>query len=105
MSEIQRNVILDLLPIYVSGEASPETNDLVRRALDADPSLAALAERSSRELSDAPPPSMRGDRALEIFRVAKRAMLVRTLGLAAIAAFSILALLAFVGAAVLFLSH
>ena len=36
-----RDVIRDLLPLYVAGEASPDTVKLVEEALAADPALAA----------------------------------------------------------------
>ncbi len=36
-----RTVILDLLPVYVTGEASPDTRALVEEAISADPSLQA----------------------------------------------------------------
>jgi hypothetical protein len=42
--EITRNVIVDLLPLYLSGEASPDTNVLVGKFLETDPELAQLAQ-------------------------------------------------------------
>ena len=41
--EIPRNVILDLLPLYIADETSPETRDLVEAYLDHDPELARIA--------------------------------------------------------------
>lgn len=38
--KITRDVILDLLPVYLSGEASPATRDLVEDYLRQDPELA-----------------------------------------------------------------
>ena len=40
---ISRDTIIDLLPLYLSGEASPATQELVRDALARDPELARLA--------------------------------------------------------------
>jgi anti-sigma factor RsiW len=40
---ISRDTIIDLLPLYLSGEASPPTQALVREALARDPELARLA--------------------------------------------------------------
>ncbi len=45
--EISRNVILDLLPMYIAGEASPETCTLVENYLENDPELARVAEKLS----------------------------------------------------------
>jgi hypothetical protein len=42
---ISNNVLRDLLPAYVAGEASAETIDLVRRALEGDEELRAEVER------------------------------------------------------------
>lgn len=39
--EVTRNVILDLLPVYLMGEASPDTRALVEDYLQRDPELAA----------------------------------------------------------------
>jgi hypothetical protein len=48
--EVTRNVILDLMPLYLAGEASPETKALVEEYLKKDPKLARLAEKSAVEL-------------------------------------------------------
>ena len=40
---ISRDVVIDLLPLYVSGEASPATQELVRGFLAQDPELAKFA--------------------------------------------------------------
>ena len=41
--EITRNIIQDLLPLYLAGEACPETRVLVEEFLTRDPALAAVA--------------------------------------------------------------
>jgi len=38
---VTRDVILDLLPLYVAGEVSPATRELIEEFLKSDPSLAA----------------------------------------------------------------
>ena len=43
--EITRNVILDLLPMYLAGEVSPDTHTLVEKYLETDPELANLANK------------------------------------------------------------
>jgi hypothetical protein len=40
---VSRDTIIDLLPLYASGEASPATQELVREYLARDPELAQLA--------------------------------------------------------------
>ena len=47
--KITREVITDLLPIYLSGEASQDTRDLVEAFLKEDPEFARIvnAEQSS----------------------------------------------------------
>ncbi len=45
--EISRNVILDLLPLYIADEASPETSALVEEYLETDPELAKIADKLS----------------------------------------------------------
>ena len=52
--EVNRNVIVDLLPLYNSGEASPDTKALVEDYLRRDPSLRRLAEAPETEAPPAP---------------------------------------------------
>ena len=40
-SEITKNIILDMLPMYMAGEVSDETSALVEAFLETDPTLAA----------------------------------------------------------------
>lgn len=40
MMNVTREVILDLLPVYLAGEASPDTRRLVEEYLEQDPALA-----------------------------------------------------------------
>jgi hypothetical protein len=44
--EISRNVILDLLPLYLADEVSPDTRALVEMYLETDPELAEVAKQS-----------------------------------------------------------
>ncbi len=60
MSTIPRHVIIDLLPLYLAGELSADTNILVEQYLRADPDLAAKVKLAE---SDPPPrASMPGSR-------------------------------------------
>ena len=45
--EITRNVILDLLPLYLADEVSADTRALVEKYLETDPELANIAEQSA----------------------------------------------------------
>lgn len=57
---ITRDIVKDLLPVYLAGEASPDTRALVEEWLKSDPRLAGQVEAARRtELPPvaAPPPS------------------------------------------------
>lgn len=45
--EITRNVILDLLPLYLADEVSEDTRTLVEEFLETDPQLANMAKQSA----------------------------------------------------------
>ena len=45
--EITKNVILDLLPLYLADEVSADTRTLVEKYLDTDKELADLAKQSA----------------------------------------------------------
>jgi hypothetical protein len=93
--EITRNVILDLLPLYLADEVSAETKDLVKRYLKEDPELADIARESeSMKLPAGAPLSLTQEDMMQAYKEAKRFMFWRTIILAAIISFSILALLA-----------
>jgi hypothetical protein len=93
--EITRNVILDLLPLYLADEVSADTKALVDRYLKEDPGLADIArESAAMELpADAPFPLTQEDM-MNAYKEAKRFMFWRTIILAAIISFSSLAILA-----------
>ena len=99
MMEITRNVILDLLPLYLADEVSADTRTLVEQYLETDPELARVAERSAAlELApDIPVPLTREDR-MEAYREAKRLMFLRNVILAIIISFTILCLMALIPA-------
>jgi len=50
MMDISRNVILDLLPMYLADEVSPETRNLVEKYLETDQELARLARTQKKSL-------------------------------------------------------
>ena len=46
---VTQNVVMDLLPVYLSGEASPDSKDLIEEFLRQDPEFANLVEKQKRE--------------------------------------------------------
>jgi len=48
--EIPRNVIIDLLPLYLADEVSPETRTLIENILETDQELAKLAQKQKESL-------------------------------------------------------
>jgi anti-sigma factor RsiW len=70
--EISRNVILDLLPLYIAAEASPETRALVKDYLETDPELAKIAEKlSAAELLKEVPIPITKEHEMEAYQEAK----------------------------------
>jgi anti-sigma factor RsiW len=51
---VTREIVKDLLPLYASGEASPDSRRLVEAFLREDPELAALAEALAAETAGPP---------------------------------------------------
>lgn len=91
MSEVTKDIILDLLPLYLAGEVSADTSALVRKYLEADPELAATAKEMAKaeSLGKIPIP-FKKETAMETYQEAKKWMAIRTLGLAAIIAIVLL---------------
>ena len=98
--EVTRNVVLDLLPLYLADEASADSRVLVESFLDTDPELAEMAKRP--EITKLPtdiPISLTREDKLEAFREAKRLMFLRTVILATIISGSFIVVLLIVLAA------
>jgi anti-sigma factor RsiW len=95
---VSREVILDLLPLYLSDEASPDTRTLVEQQLAADPDLARLAAQWQQRLPQVPPPPVNPDAEALAYREAKRQLANRVVTLAAAIAAGVLA----IGGAALF---
>ena len=72
MREISRDVILDLLPLYIADEASQNTRDLVDSYLKSDPELAKIASKLSEVglLREIPIPITK-EKEMEAFQEAK----------------------------------
>jgi anti-sigma factor RsiW len=102
--EVTRDVILDLLPLYLDNDVSADTRALVEKYLETDPELANIAKQSAAiELpEDIPVPLTKEDK-MEAYREAKRLMLWRTVILAITISFTVLCFLAFLGSVFLVL--
>jgi anti-sigma factor RsiW len=73
MENITRDVIGDLWPLYVSGEASPDTCAVVEAFLREDPEYAqTLTEIGRQSLPDLEPPSLPPDHELRTLARVKR---------------------------------
>jgi len=95
--EVTRNVILDLLPLYMANEVSADTRALVEKYLETDPALANVAkQRASMEIPGEIPVPLTEENQMETFREAKRLMSQRTIVLAGLIAFGLLTLLGLV---------
>jgi len=92
--EITKNVIIDLLPLYIAKEASADTISLVGEYLESDPELAEMTKDTAemRLPEDAPVPLTWEDK-MDAYKEAKRLMLIRTIFLAGIISVSVLSLL------------
>ena len=101
MTKITRNVILDLMPLYLAGEASRDTKELVEKYLETDKELAEMAKQSTTFTlpADVPVP-LEKDQALQLYIEAKRQMTIRI----AIIGLTIVIVMAFFGAMITFLT-
>jgi len=93
--EITRNVILDLLPLFLADEVSADTRALVKEYLKTDPELADIANQTeTMELpNDIPIPLTEEDK-MEAYREAKRFIFLRTAILAISISFTVVCVLA-----------
>jgi anti-sigma factor RsiW len=91
---ISRDVILDLLPLYFSDEASPDTRALIEEHLERDPDLARLAKQWQDRLPASPPAPVNPDAQALAYQEAKRQIANRVITVAAVVAIGTLALAA-----------
>jgi len=47
---VTQDVVMDLLPVYLAGEASPDTRELIEEFMRQDPDVASVVEAQKREL-------------------------------------------------------
>ena len=99
--KVTRNVILDLLPLYLAGEVSDDSRALVDRYLETDPALAKIAEQSAAMAleEDTPVPLTTEDQ-MNAYKEAKQQMFWRIVALALVISFTLIAFLAFTGVVV-----
>lgn len=85
MKDITKNIILDLLPLYLAGEVSEDTAMLVKQYIESDPELAENAKQMAKvdSLAKIPIP-FKKEAALETYGQAKKWMAIRILGLAVV---------------------
>jgi len=103
--EVTRDVILDLLPLYMAGEVSTDSRQLVEKYLQADPELARLAERTAAiNLDDDIPAPVSKEDQMEAYKEAKKIQLWKTVVEAILIAFTMLVCLGMVALAGLFLT-
>jgi uncharacterized membrane protein len=80
MNEITRDVILDLLPLYLAGEVSEDTARLVKKYLESDPELAEIAqEEADFNLLEKIPVPITKEKNMEKFIETKKWLMTRTI--------------------------
>jgi anti-sigma factor RsiW len=101
---VTRDVILDLLPLYLSDEASPDTRTLVKEHLAGDPELARMAAQWKDRMPEPPPSPVNPDAQVTAYQEAKRQIANRVITLAAVIAIGTLVMggAALMGAMLLF---
>jgi hypothetical protein len=102
---ITRNVILDLLPLYLADEVSADSRELIEEFLTTDRELANVVKRSAAlELQKDIPVSLTEEHEMDAYKEAKRLMTQRTLILAVIISVVVFTLLGMLWLAVSFLT-
>ncbi|NOR21475.1 MAG: hypothetical protein GQ476_02075 [Candidatus Aminicenantes bacterium] len=88
--EITRNIILDLLPLYVANEVSADSRALIEKHLETDSELANVAKQlaAMEKPEDIPVPLTQDDK-MKAYRKARWLIILTTLILAGVISFSI----------------
>jgi len=76
--KVTREVILDLLPLYLAGEASPATRELVEEYLAQDPELARQARANWELVGRSSPPAAPPELELKALSRTRRLIAVQT---------------------------
>lgn len=83
--KITRNVILDLLPLYVANEVSADTCALVERYLETDPELTNVAKQlAAMEKQGEIPVPLTEDDKMKTYRKARRSIILTVVILAVV---------------------
>jgi hypothetical protein len=83
--EITRDVVLDLLPLYIADEVSEDTRLLIEEYLETDPELAKIARRSkAMKLGEDVPPPLTRETQIKAYRKAKWLLFLFIISIAAI---------------------
>ena len=102
--EITRNVILDLLPLYLADEVSEDTHTLVAEYLKSDSELAEIAEQSVQlDLHDDIPVPITKEDQMEAYEEAKKQLFWKVLIAGLVISVIVIAFLAFAGVIAMFL--
>jgi anti-sigma factor RsiW len=91
--EITREIVLDLLPLYIAGEVSDDTKNIVEMYLAKDSSLATTVEHATATGLNEIPIPLSQEVMMENYKKANKMMVIRTLGLAVIIAGTLLTIL------------
>lgn len=82
MTEVSKNVIMDLLPLYLAGEASEDTTALVKQYIEANAEVAEILNQMEKATSlNQAPAAFSTEVAIKTFQEAKKWTVIRTLGL------------------------
>ena len=87
---VTRDVIMDLLPLYLSDEASTDSRALVKEHLDNDPELARVATQWKDRLPEPPPAPVNPNAEVMAYQEAKRQIANRVITLAIVIAVGIM---------------
>ena len=94
--EVTKNVILDLLPLYLANEASDDSRILIEKYLETDPEMASMMEQSTAlDLPDDIPIPLSEVNKMEAYKEAKKYLFWRTVFLVTIVSLTLLAFVAF----------
>jgi hypothetical protein len=102
--EVTKNVILDLLPLYLANEASDDSRILIEKYLETDPEMVSMMEQSTAlDLPADIPISLSEENKMEAYKEAKKYIFWRTVILVGAVSLTLLALVAFGTLAAFFL--
>jgi anti-sigma factor RsiW len=87
VTEVTREVIIDLLPAYFSGEASEQTRQLVEGYFEGDPEFARMARHMNDKLLQAVPVELPQNHQMKTLRRAQSATMWRVIALAVVLLF------------------